>query len=164
MTPFFWFAIAALLGCQRQPDFSLDEELTVRGGCGDAYFFAKSPADEAVLVIEAPEIVAQAWEAGDSYSNAFNVSENAIGVFFQVGTNVGAPVCNDVIDGEIVVDQQYIGIGGVVRTFVTPGDTEPAAQGEAILENVQLLREDGSGDPIDVPSLTITAQLGFMPG
>ncbi len=141
--------------------------LVYEGGCADVVLYRWSPDDTLALLFRTTGVVAAAHAVGGPVTTTWTLPDPAVEVALQAGEHVTHVVCNDAIEHEVVVARTWRAGAGSASLTVTPTgeatEWELPARGELTLSDVVLDPED-DGDPIPLPSLAVTAGVGWFPG
>jgi hypothetical protein len=139
------------------------------GGCGNAFLFAATEDDRALIVIEWPNAASEAQLEG-GYTDSASLPADNVRVRLQLGSRLSEGMCTDIImpDAPLIetdVDAQ----SGQVEITVTPDAADPIfplARADLILTDVVFTVEAADGpqtyrlDRLELTDISI----GWMAG
>ncbi|MCR9163337.1 MAG: hypothetical protein NXI35_21795 [bacterium] len=142
------------------------EDTLEASGCGDMVVYGRSDDDTIALVMHIDdELVADAAASGEIYE-ATRPIEDFVTFEVLVGAFVSAPLCNDVIIEETVVEQTWVATAGSVDITIDPveGAAPFEVQGYATMElSAVEVTYEGVTETLEDVVLADVA-VGWLPG
>lgn len=158
-----------LTACAPAPvlEAGFEADLTRVGGCGDATLFATDEGDTVMLELRADGVVAAAIAACEATTTVYGLPHPDVSLEVKLGEHISHATCNDALEFQVVEEAAYAAVSGTATMVVTRTDTtcSEGLEAEAVLtlEDVGFEPED-SGDPVILPSLELSASVGWLPG
>ena len=146
--------------------------LTRTGGCSDMIVHAARPDETVSLFLRADGAVAAAWSAGGpmswSYDAAVEAPPAPLDLRVDVGRDLLADVCTDILEATPVVTQRWIPVAGTITLTLTPLGTtsEPwdsPAQADLTLTGTAFAPDTG-GASVPSGDVAISVRVGWLPG
>jgi len=141
--------------------------LAHQGGCADVVLYRWAPDDTLALFFRTQGAVQAAHAAGVPTTTGWTLPDPAVELLVQAGEHVSHVTCDDILEFEVVVERSWTAVAGTASLTITPTgeatEWEMPALGELVLGDVVLEPDDG-GDPVPLPSLTISSGVGWFPG
>ncbi|HEX2163080.1 MAG TPA: hypothetical protein VHM02_03960 [Thermoanaerobaculia bacterium] len=139
------------------------DELTVQHGC-DETFVARDPAATTVVTVEVPGLLARSREATLPYRETLEVSAGRLDVRLEQGLDL-EHWCTDVMSRPPRIASAWTAVSGTATVLVHRRDDTAAGGSPAVAATVRLSRTvlaDAAGEErrIELPPLTVSAQLG----
>jgi hypothetical protein len=150
-------ALLGLFGCPTTPseDLDLDAVLTERGGCDDLVVFARDPEGVALLDMQLPGVVGEAYAADDPPQvREIELPDASVLLELVFGTRVGPQMCN-LEPPEFIVDHAYLATSGRASLVIGPAGRFPEAEVSLTLTDIVFEHVEEVGDPLRLPSMTL---------
>jgi hypothetical protein len=152
------------------------QDITFSSGCGDVYMYGSGPYGEGEVALffqTADRWALEMYESGeDSWSEVFVLPTAAIDLTAQLGLDLTAYACNDVMQDEPEVWRTYSAISGVATLNLTATSDEWSewnvpAHASLYLSDVVFAPSDGGpGAPVPLGELLMAGDtnVGWFPG
>lgn len=165
------FLALALSACV--PDYPLNklnwaDDLVQTGGCADMELYAVDEADSAMLLFQAPGVVAQTLELGTTQAFDWDLPAEGATLELTEGDRVSDATCDDVIENDgPQVRRTWQAVAGQASLTVVPIQDGEAweVEADATLLLLDVILEDEEGAQVGLPSFTFTStRVGWLPG
>ncbi len=142
--------------------------LGIDGGCSDVAMTKMSADDTlALLVVSDTELAAQAHaDGGAPITVTYDLAAGEGRVELWQGVGMSSLLCNDVVNGDEVLNTTWVATQGTVELTITPNGTatdwEWPATGAVTLTGVEL--QAAGAETVTLPTTSWSAQVGWLPG
>lgn len=135
-----WWIVGTSLvlgGCVEPLPDDLAARLTRTGGCGDVVFFATDADDTLMLIAEAPELVTEAFAAGQTRTTDYLIPDESFSLQVHRGARVSDATCDDVVEqGGPDIRDTWTAEAGSATITIVPGPTAEQSTGTLLIQDV----------------------------